>query len=208
MVIRIDDGSTRPSARGRGRVWRAARRAVEEARGGDEVWRRLSSKPKRQRRRHGKRETERDRPGNVVGTLCTSRCACQLQQQQWQQQPQHQRAPRRTSSTPAKSAQPQRQSRPRESRGQDSGRIARTLLLLSRSRVSTSTVLRTRLFRLAYSLRHSRLPAPRFDGRLTTSSARWTAPRQASRAGQERRFDSGDIEDKNISTGPVEKVLS
>ena len=35
--IRIDDGSSMRSARGRRRVWRAARRAAEQARDGDRV---------------------------------------------------------------------------------------------------------------------------------------------------------------------------
>ena len=68
--ILIDDGSSIRSARGRRRVWRAAVRAAEEARGGDGVQeRRPNVKPKGQRGKKRKESQTRGCSENTVHTV-------------------------------------------------------------------------------------------------------------------------------------------
>ena len=76
--IRVDNGPHMRSARGRRRVWRAARRAAEQARdedGAGEV-QRLAEEAEWEK--WGRRQTDgqTDRLDRAVRTLCTSYCTC------------------------------------------------------------------------------------------------------------------------------------
>ena len=101
--IRIDDGSSMRSARGRRRVWRAARRAAEQARDGDRVEETHCLAEEAKWEKWGKRQADRQctestlhlvlhLPQNATATATTQATATAtagpLQQQQQQQQQQ------------------------------------------------------------------------------------------------------------------------
>ena len=69
--IRVDGGPHMRTARGRRRIWRAARRAAEQARDDDTV-EETQSFAEEAEGRNGEREIERDRPDNATQTICTS----------------------------------------------------------------------------------------------------------------------------------------
>ena len=141
MVIRMDDGSS---------IWRAAKRAAEEAQNGDGV----GGTQRQAEEAEGEmgKENGRDRPDNAVKTLSTSCCCCCCcSSSSSSNSSRGSSAHRPELLRLGEIREPQRRSlpltgkvHPRETRDQDLRCIARSLFLLSRSRVSTSTVLCTR----------------------------------------------------------------
>ena len=105
--IRIDDGSSMRSARGRRRVWRAARRAAEQARDGDRVEETQCLAEEAKWEKWEKRQTDRQTDSALKAGYIWC-CTChktqplwQQQQQQLKQQQQQQQAPSSSSSNKA-----------------------------------------------------------------------------------------------------------
>ena len=70
--IRVDRGPHMRTARGRRRIWRAARRAAEQTRDDDRVEETQRGLPRRQSVRNGEeKKEEKDRTSSAVKTLCT-----------------------------------------------------------------------------------------------------------------------------------------
>ena len=85
--IRVDDGSSMRSARARRRVWRAARRAVEQDRDGDGVGQAHRQAEEAEGKKRGKRKEEKAKPDSTAKTLCTLLYTClDAQRQQGRQQ--------------------------------------------------------------------------------------------------------------------------